>query len=171
MSLDSAKPFVLFIASNMWLIILRRYLFISVAVNLIWEFAQLPLYTIWRTGKPAEIVFAAVHCAGADVLITTCSLIAALILVAKRDWPTSGYIAVATLAITFGVAYTVFSEWLNTEVRHSWAYGDLMPRMPGLGTGLSPLMQWLAVPTIAFWLARLRLDKPISPSNRVPHTH
>jgi hypothetical protein len=145
--------------SNMWLIVLRRYLIVSAAANLIWEFAQLPFYTIWRDGTPAEIVFAAVHCTGGDILIAICSLIAALILTSKRDWPARGYIAVATFAIAFGLAYTIFSEWLNTEVRHSWTYSVSMPRLPIIGTGLSPLMQWLLVPATAFWLARPRLDK------------
>ena len=143
----------------MWLIVLRRYLIVSVSANLIWEFAQLPLYTIWQLGTPAEIVFAAVHCTGGDVLIAICSLIAALILTSKCDWPACGYVAVAVLAIIFGVSYAIFSEWLNTEVRHSWAYSELMPRLPLIGTGLSSLIQWLLVPMSAFWLARPRLDK------------
>jgi hypothetical protein len=143
--------------SNMWLIVLRRYLIVSAAANLIWEIAQLPLYTIWRNGTPAEIVFAAVHCTGGDILIVTCSLIAALILTSNRDWPARGYTAVAVLAIAFGLAYTIFSEWLNTEVRHSWVYSDLMPRLPMIGTGLSPLMQWFLVPVSAFLLVRLTM--------------
>jgi hypothetical protein len=140
-------------------IVLRRYLIVSAAANLIWEFAQLPLYTIWRNGTPAETVFAAVHCTGGDILIAICSLIAALILTSNRDWPARGYIIVAALAVAFGLAYMIFSEWLNTEVRHSWAYSDLMPRLPLIGTGLSPMVQWLLVPMSAFWLARPRLDK------------
>src|SRR5215467_10683065 len=29
-----------------------------------WEVAQLPLYTLWRTGTPREIAFALFHCTG-----------------------------------------------------------------------------------------------------------
>jgi hypothetical protein len=43
----------------MWLIVLRQYLIVSAAAYLVWEFAQLPLYTIWREATPAAIVFAA----------------------------------------------------------------------------------------------------------------
>lgn len=63
------------------------------------------------------------------------------------------------LAIIFAISYTIFSEWLNTDMRRSWAYNDLMPRLPLIGTGLSPLIQWLLVPMSAFWLARPRVDK------------
>ena len=58
---------------------------------------------------------------------------------------------VAAAAVACGIGYTVFSEWLNTAVRGSWAYSDLMPVVPILGTGLSPLAQWLVVPLAAFW--------------------
>jgi hypothetical protein len=30
-------------------------------------------------------------------------------------------------AILFGLGYTVFSEWLNTQVRQSWSYTEAMP--------------------------------------------
>ena len=141
----------------MWIVALRRYLIASAIGHLVWEFAQLPLYTIWREGKAGHILFAAVHCAGADLLIALCSLIAAILLTSKRDWPLGGYGSVAVLAIALGLAFTVFSEWLNTEVRRTWAYSELMPTLAFLGTGLSPLAQWLVVPAAAFWLARYKL--------------
>ncbi len=50
-----------------------------------------------------------------------------------------------------GLAYTVFSEWLNVNVRRSWAYSDLMLILPPFGTGLSPVLQWLVVPFVALW--------------------
>lgn len=145
--------------SAMRLIILRRYLLTSALGNLIWEFAQLPLYTIWHQGTRADILFAALHCTGGDVLITVCSLIAALLLAATPEWPLRRYGHVAAVAIGFGLFYTVFSEWLNTEIRKSWSYSDLMPTLPFIGTGLSPLVQWLLVPAGAFWVARYPLIK------------
>jgi len=51
-----------------------------------------------------------------------------------------------------GAAYTVYSEWLNTGVRMAWAYSELMPVVPGIGTGLSPLLQWLVLPPLGLWL-------------------
>lgn len=32
------------------------------ALNLLWEIAQLPLYTIYEEGEPAAIAFAVAHC-------------------------------------------------------------------------------------------------------------
>jgi len=136
-----------------WLSLLRHYLLAIAAGNLIWEFAQLPLYTIWRTGTPGEIVFAAVHCTGGDILIAGAALIGTLVVVGGKDWPVHRYRTVAVTAIAAGVAYTILSEWVNVEVRGSWSYSEWMPRVPPLGSGMAPLAQWLIVPSVAFWCA------------------
>jgi hypothetical protein len=58
--------------------------------------------------------------------------------------------------LAFGLGYTVVSEWLNIVVRRSWAYSSLMPVVSlfGFGIGLSPLLQWIVVPTLALYAAR-----------------
>jgi hypothetical protein len=134
--------------------VLRRYfLFVGLA-NLVWEVAHLPLYTLWWESDFRENAFAAVHCTGGDLLIATASLVLALLCFAERNWPDGSFLRVAAATVAFGVGYTVFSEWLNTAVRGSWAYTDRMPVVPILGTGLSPLAQWLVIPLAAFWWAR-----------------
>jgi hypothetical protein len=52
-------------------------------------------------------------------------------------------------AIVLGAGYTIFSEWLNVAVRRSWSYTAAMPVVPFLGTGLTPLLQWLIVLSMA----------------------
>ena len=137
-----------------WLMALRRYLMFLVAGNLLWETLHLPLYMIWRDGTVAELAFAVVHCTGGDFLIGLTSLALALLLIGEGDWPQRSYWSVAALTIAFGVSYTIFSEWLNVEVRENWVYSELMPTIPAVGTGLSPVAQWVAIPLIAFWWSR-----------------
>lgn len=133
-----------------WLPALRRYLAVAVAGHLLWEALQVPLYTIWSEGTATRIAFAVVHCTGGDLLIATASLVGALVIVGSRGWPSERFRAVALLTLAFGLAYTVYSEWLNVSVRGSWAYSPRMPRLPPFGTGLSPVLQWIAVPSAAF---------------------
>jgi hypothetical protein len=114
----------------------------------LWEAAQLPLYTLWRTGTAREIAFALFHCTGGDVLITTITLAAAIASARAFHWPLFGWRMVFT-AIALGAAYTIFSEWLNVQIRRTWSYTAAMPVLPFLGTGLTPLLQWLIVPTLA----------------------
>ena len=136
-----------------WPQALRRYLGVSVVAHLIWEVLQLPLYTVWTTGTLAQQAFAVIHCTLGDAMIAGLSLLVALALFARATWPNTGVVRVFAVCLVIGVAYTVYSEWLNVSVRRSWAYSDLMPVVPVLGTGLAPLLQWLVVPTLAQWVA------------------
>ena len=137
-----------------WPRALRVYLGTLALGDLAWEAAHLPLYTIWRTGTPGEKAFAVVHCTGGDLLIALACLALAIVLVGEPAWPARAHRRVAALTIGFGAAYTVLSEWMNVVARQTWACSDLMPIVPVIGTGLSPLLQWVAVPLLAPHFAR-----------------
>jgi len=137
-----------------WLPALATYLAVIGGLNLLWEVLQLPLFTIWTTGTLAEQAFAVVHCTGGDLLIALTSLVVALLATWAVGWPQRDFWRVAIVAIAIGVAYTAFSEWLNVYVRRSWAYSDWMPTVTlrTVRIGLSPLLQWLVVPTLGFFI-------------------
>lgn len=134
-----------------WLRALRIYLSASVILHFAWEVLQLPLYTIWRSGTFGEIAFAILHCTTGDLMIASLSLLIALLVVGNLEWPYERFFAVMVTALGVGISYTVYSEWMNTTVRKTWEYSELMPTIPLLGVGLSPLMQWIVIPAISFW--------------------
>ncbi len=111
----------------------------------------MPLYTLWTTGTTEELIFAAVHCTGGDILIALAALTIALMLFGHKQWPGEQFVVVYVAALVIGILYTAFSEWLNIEVRNSWQYSAAMPVVPFINMGLSPLMQWIVVPTVAFY--------------------
>ena len=130
-----------------WLRAIRVYLTVITVANLVWEALQVPLYGIWSNGTPRELAFAVLHCPGGDILIAVSCLIGALTFAGNSGWPLRGLGRVVSLAILSGGAYTAFSEWLNVQVRASWAYSVWMPVIP-LGSfdiGGSPLLQWISV--------------------------
>lgn len=134
---------------------------ISLVSHLIWEIIQLPLYTIWSTASPHEIAFAVLHCTAGDLLIALATLMGSLAVIGDREWPNRGRLRIAGLTVFGGLIYTIFSEWLNTGVRGSWAYSDLMPTLPPIGTGLSPLLQWVLIPTLSLAaMGRISQDVP-----------
>jgi len=139
--------------SDGWIGGLRRYLLASAGLHLVWEIVQLPLYSLWKTGTLREQAFAVLHCTGGDILIAGSSLLTALALVGRPGWPSGFFGRVTGLTLMIGIGYTIYSEWLNTAVRLSWTYSELMPVVPWIGTGLSPLLQWVVVPTLALWAA------------------
>jgi hypothetical protein len=136
-----------------WLRFLRGYLVVVAVGHLVWETLQLPLYTIWSEGTLREQAVAVFHCTAGDVSIAGASLLGALVALGQPGWPQVGFRPVASLTIALGLGYTIYSEWSNVS-RGSWTYSLLMPVVPGLGTGLSPLLQWIAVPMMGLWLPR-----------------
>jgi hypothetical protein len=62
-----------------------------------------------------------------------------------------------------GAAYTIFSEWLNVEIRRTWSYTAAMPVLPFIGTGLTPLLQWLVVPGLALAVTGYRYRRARRP--------
>jgi hypothetical protein len=138
-----------------WLAALRAYLMATAVLSLLWETLHLPLYVIGLTGTAWEKAFAVGHCTMGDVLIALASLAAGLVIAGERGWPAQSFARVALLTVVIGILYTVFSEYRNVEVFHGWAYSQWMPRLPLLGTGLSPVLQWLVVPAAALaWVRR-----------------
>jgi hypothetical protein len=135
-------------------LILGGYLPSFAALNLAWEIAQLPLYTIWREASAGTIAFAVAHCTAGDILIGGAALVLALLATragAPQRW---NWLALGVIATAIGVSYTLFSEWINTSVRASWSYSTLMPTLEvhGVLIGLAPLAQWLILPPLALYL-------------------
>ena len=143
--------------SHAWQITLARYLAAITVLNLLWEIIHMPLYTLWDIGSQAEIIFSVIHCTGGDVVIALCAITLALIWSGYSEWPVKRARRVFIVTLVLGFAYTGFSEWLNIEIRQSWAYSDLMPIIPFLGMGLSPALQWIVVPWVAYnWATRTK---------------
>jgi hypothetical protein len=140
--------------------IAARYLPWMLVLNLAWEAAHVRLYTLWQEAEAAYIVFSIVHCTLGDVLIGVAVLVVALTLIRAASiahWPWGRVAAITSVA---GVAYTVFSEWMNITLLRSWTYSKAMPtlELAGFEIGLTPLVQWLLVPPLALYLGRAGLN-------------
>jgi hypothetical protein len=138
-------------------LIVLGYLPWLAGLNLAWEAAQLPLYTVWRHASAPYLVFTVVHCTLGDLAIGLSALFIALILTrspAVARWRLG---RVTALTVAIGIGYTGLSEWMNTAARN-WTYADLMPvvRLLGVEIGVSPLAQWMVIPPAALYLARWR---------------
>ncbi len=140
-------------SSPHWLSAIRRYLLTSLLGHAVWEVLQLPLFTLWFEAPAKQIAFATLHCLGGDLAIGTSALMGALLLAGRPFWPEEGTRAVAGWAWAFGLAYTAWSEYSNAIVRRTWTYADAMPLVPGLGIGLTPVLQWALIPALALFAA------------------
>lgn len=150
---DQSRPVRWFQSRETRRFLVLRLLPLLAVLNLAWEIAQLPLYTLWKEGSARGIAFAVLHCTIGDVLIGAATLAIALTVLRAGPLGTWRVTLVAAVMTVLAVSYTVLSEWVNVELRRSWAYSELMPGLPVTGTGVSPLLQWLVIPGVAFALA------------------
>ncbi len=128
---------------------------IAALLNLLWEVAQLPLYTIASAASATQVAYAVVHCTAGDVILAAASFVVAVLVLGDSEWPAS-HPAIGGIVVTaLGVAYTAVSEWYNVYRAGNWAYAFAMPLI--FGIGLAPLAQWLVVPVATLLIMRARL--------------
>ena len=129
-----------------------RVILLFAAFNLAWELIQLPFYTIWNSGTPGQIAYAALHCTVGDVMIGIAIWAISRLAIGRLQQRLRSDWLLPICFILLALAYTVFSEWRNVNVTRNWAYAEYMPRLPPFGTGLTPILQWIIV-TILTWFA------------------
>ncbi len=122
----------------------------------VWEFAQLPLYNLWREAAAPRLATYVLHCVAGDVVIALTTFILTCLVLRDGRWlvrrPWSG----GVLLVGLGLGYTGFSEWYNVYRAATWSYAPAMPLIGGIG--LAPLLQWIAVPAaMVLVIRRLRL--------------
>jgi hypothetical protein len=141
---------------------LAAYFLSSTGGHALWETLQIPLYTIFWDSSPGAIAFALFHCTLGDLLIAGAALALASVLTRSTLWQLDarGPLRVALVTLVLGVVYTLFSEWRNTGLRANWTYTAAMPVLPMLGTGVTPVAQWLIVPLFALWITRRAIMQP-----------
>lgn len=114
-------------------------------LNAIWEFAQSSLYADHGQGA-AYVLWTRLHCTLGDVLILLASFWVTSIALRSRQWPLRHPLAGGALFALLGLAYTIWSEWINTGVRGVWEYTPSMPTIAGIG--ITPILQWLVLPPL-----------------------
>ncbi len=125
----------------------------ALVLNLAWEVAQLPLYTLFSSGTFREIAFAIAHCTVGDVLIAVACFVVATVATRRPDWPVTQPLIGGVVATLLGLGYTAMSEWWNVYQAGTWTYAPGMPLL--FGVGLAPLLQWIVVPALGIaWLRK-----------------
>ena len=82
-------------------------------------------------------------------------------LTGTRQWAAQPNRWATAAWVSTGLAVTVALEFYSTEVAGRWVYDVTMLRLPVIGTGLSPLFQWIIVPMLVLWYLRRLSAKPI----------
>lgn len=62
------------------------------------------------------------------------------------------------IILSLGFIFSVLNEIISVYYLDKWAYNNLMPIIPGLNIGLTPVLQMLFLPLLIFWLAKNQLN-------------
>ncbi len=132
-----------------------QLLMFGLPLELLWEVAQFPLYTVWHEGDWSYILYGLAHCTLGDLLILLGAYWVVSLLNRSRYWYQSNILVNGFLFTLLGLGYTVYSEIVNVSIKGTWDYTELMPIVPVIEIGGMPFMQWILVPPVTLWLMRM----------------
>jgi len=127
------------------------------ALNLVWEVVQLPLYAMERYSQWPALAYAVLHCTLGDAAMAFAAYLIAALVTREPQWPMNRPLAGLAVVLVAGEAFTIWAEWYNVYVLHSWAYAAGMPTIRGIG--VAPLAQWLMLPVLALAILRRAITR------------
>lgn len=137
-------------------------LILAFLLNFAWEMAQMPLYKNMEPGLQSTI-FCGVASIADGILVML--LYFSFALVYKETFWLRKHKAKRIFALTMaGGIGAVFAE-LRHVASGSWSYTDVMPLVPGINVGLSPVLQFMLLPTIIYYFSfrtiKMKTIKPV----------
>ena len=127
-------------------------------LNFVWEFLQVPTYTGMADMPHWQGIKVCASATIGDVGIALVSFWLAAWHARSRPWilkPRPGSLGVY---VASGLVLTIAFEFFYTEIIHRWTYAPMMPRLPLIGTGLFPALQWIVVPLLVVWFVGRQLN-------------
>ena len=125
-------------------------LILAILLNLAWEMIQMPLYKNMEPGLQSTIFCGMASLADALMVVL---LYYGLALVYKEAfWIKKAKILQIVALMMAGSIGAVFAE-LRHVSSGSWSYTDAMPLVPVINVGLSPVLQFMLLPAIIYYLS------------------
>ncbi len=127
---------------------------LSFFFHLTWELLQAPLFSSMHGVSHMAGIATCLQATVGDVAIALAAFWGAAALAKSRSWFLEPRLRDIAAFLAIGIGITFGLEYFNTEITGRWTYGDWMPILPVLGTGLAPVVQWLLVPWLSLWYLR-----------------
>lgn len=126
-------------------------------LNLPWELWQIPLFKGMPSSAHWGGVIQCTRAAAGDAVIALCAFWLVAVMARTRSWIRRRSSTTLGAFVAIGVVVTIALEYWATQIGGRWEYAEAMPRLPLLGTGLAPLLQWLLIPPLVAWLVRRQI--------------
>lgn len=129
----------------------------SFLLHFVWEFVQAPTYSGMVEMNHWDGIKLCMSATFGDVGFALMAFILTSLAARSRHWYARPAAWQYLVYLGVGLGLTVGFEHYYTQVSLRWTYSDLMPLIPPLGTGLSPVLQWLIVPLLVIWFTRTQI--------------
>lgn len=132
----------------------------AMLLNYPWEFLQVPLFAEMAGAPHWVAIKTCTRATLGDAVIMLLAFWVVAAFAGSRYWifdaPRASRLV---LFVSVGVAITVVIEWAARRGLwiDSWSYSALMPVLPGIGVGLTPVLQWLFLPLLTVWFVRRQM--------------
>ena len=132
----------------------------ALLLNFPWEIMQAPLFAGLADSSFIDAIKGCSQATLGDALIMLLAYWTVSGVAGSRHWILAPSSRQLSLFLAIGVLITVAIEWLATRGYwiQSWTYSQAMPIVPGVGIGLSPLLQWIFLPLLVIWFVRRQLS-------------
>ena len=134
-------------------------LLFSFLVNFVWEMWQVPFYEGLSTMDHINAVRICPQANIGDGVISLLAFWSAAAVERSRRWFQSLTPVPVLMYWAVGIGITIVMEWLATGPLDRWQYVATMPRLPVLGTGLLPLLQWTLLPAVILVLVQRQVTE------------
>ncbi len=128
-----------------------------------WEILQAPLFSSMAQVDHFAGIYICLKATLGDLAIALAAFWTAAVLARNRRWFTLTGRRAPVAFFAVGLLLTIGLEYVHTEITGRWSYDGVMPLLPVIGTGLSPILQWIFVPLLVLWYLR-RLAPNVSDS-------
>ena len=136
----------------------KKYIFITIVfaflLNLAWELIQIPLYKnpVYDIDHIAFCTLASL----ADVLMVLLLYFGLALIFKDLFWIQFLKLHRIVIVVLTGGAGAVLSEMRHLSLG-SWGYNDSMPLIPVVNVGMSPVLQFMMLPLLVYFLSFKRL--------------
>lgn len=131
--------------------------FFGFLLNYPWEILQAPFFAGMPDMRHWDAVRECSWATVGDAALLVGAFWAGAVAQRSRAWMARPRRSAVAAFLAFGVLATIALEWLATNLWDRWQYAARMPALPGLGTGVAPLLQWLLLPPLLLWIVRRQL--------------
>lgn len=129
------------------------FCYLAFFINFFWEVLQTYFYTL-KYSSFDMMLRHWLHCTGGDVVISLGSFYFISLAFRTRKW----FLRLNRLNffgfIIFGLVWTIISEWVKLYILKTWDYNKIMPIIPWIKVGLTPVLQWMVIPSVVILLVR-----------------